>query len=223
MADTGAWCSGAGSDNVFGVIMRVGTTTGNLTVNTTYANDTTNQLGFETPFPNLQVNVSPTACSVAVGVSNNMSNGIVFGSVASLPVTNTGAQGNNGSGVTLFNVTLSVTGVCTADLYIKADNDLISSGGKIIQLGNESYCYNVTNSSVPGTACTALSTLYTGHQIGAGLSDGAFSYLKFYLSIPAKQSAATYNNTVTIKGVEAGQAPEFAERESILGWTPPQP
>ncbi len=57
MSDTGS-CAGG---DVYSVDINVGSITGNLTINTSYANDTLNNLGNQTPWPNLQVNVTTPA------------------------------------------------------------------------------------------------------------------------------------------------------------------
>ena len=54
MSDTGCNAGGAG-DNNYGAWINVSSPGGNLTVNTTYANDTSGTLAFESPPPNLQV------------------------------------------------------------------------------------------------------------------------------------------------------------------------
>jgi len=44
--------------NIHGVEVNVGSTTGNLTINTSFANDTAGQTGYQSSFPNITVNVS---------------------------------------------------------------------------------------------------------------------------------------------------------------------
>ncbi|MEE8167574.1 MAG: hypothetical protein V3T58_01715 [Candidatus Hydrothermarchaeales archaeon] len=56
-SDTGPYCAGEADDGWYGTEINVGNTPGNLTVNTSYANDTVANLGFQTPFPNLTVEV----------------------------------------------------------------------------------------------------------------------------------------------------------------------
>ncbi|MBI5391981.1 hypothetical protein HZB00_03175 [Candidatus Woesearchaeota archaeon] len=63
LSDTGAWCAGSAGDNVYGamVLMQVA---GLNFVNTSFANDTSSNTGFQNPFPNIQINVSS---NVSVG------------------------------------------------------------------------------------------------------------------------------------------------------------
>ncbi|MEM2018117.1 MAG: hypothetical protein QW585_02805 [Candidatus Pacearchaeota archaeon] len=56
MSDTGS-CAFGPDDNIYSVDVNVGSATGILYVNTTYANDTVGNLGYESPWPNLQVEV----------------------------------------------------------------------------------------------------------------------------------------------------------------------
>jgi hypothetical protein len=161
---------------------------------TIYANDTNNNWNSSTGR-----NFTVSACSVAIGLSYSAINW----NIPSLPAINQSAQGNNGSDITEYNVSIIASSGCAADLYIKADGDL-TSGLDTIGLGNETYRYNTTNSTVPGATYTPLDTDYTGNQIGSNLGNGAYSYLKFFLSVPSGQPAGNYNNTVSIKGVKSG-------------------
>lgn len=156
-----------------------------------------------TSWVNISLNLTP--CSIAVGVSDNLSSGINW-TISTLPVTNQSADDNNGTGITGYYVNMSVTGTCTADVYIKADGNL-SSNGNNITLANEKYRNNTTDSTVPGTNNISLDTTYAGNQIGSNLTDGEKIYLKFYLSVSGGQAAATYTNNVSIKGVKAGETP----------------
>ncbi len=144
-------------------------------------------------------------CSIAIGLSNPLDSGINW-TVTGLPVFNLPANGNNDAGATSYNVSISITGSCTTDIYIRADGDLQGEGG-VIELGNETYCYNTTDSTVPGTACTVLDTDYAGNQIGSDLGDGEKVYLKFYMTVPGGQPTGDYNNTESIKGVKSGEQP----------------
>jgi hypothetical protein len=58
MSDTGTSCSGSGGDNIYGVEINVGSDVGTFTINTTYANDSSGNIGNQTPWPVLNVTVS---------------------------------------------------------------------------------------------------------------------------------------------------------------------
>ncbi|MCK5477159.1 MAG: hypothetical protein KAI55_04525, partial [Candidatus Aenigmarchaeota archaeon] len=156
---------------------------------------------------NATFNFTIESFSVAIGLSNPLAFGISW-DIEDLPANNLSANGNNNVSVTQYNVSVVLTGSYTVDLYIQANDNLINpSNGILLGLGNETYCYNTTNSTVPGIACSVLDTEYAGNQIGSGLSNGDYVYLKFYLNVPATQSPGNYNNTVNIKGVQTGQSP----------------
>lgn len=57
MSDT-ASCAGPAGDNIYGVNIQM-QAAGIWYVNTTFANDTANNLGYQNPYPNIAINVSP--------------------------------------------------------------------------------------------------------------------------------------------------------------------
>ncbi|MBU0530699.1 MAG: hypothetical protein KKC05_03420, partial [Nanoarchaeota archaeon] len=125
--------------------------------------------------------------------------------IASLPQTNLASDGNNGAGTTLYNLSIVASG-CTADIYISANDDLQTSGGFVLGLGNETFCNSTSDDSVPGTGCTQITTSYDS-IIGQNLGNGENVFLKFYLSVPGGQGAGFYNNSISIKGVKNGEIP----------------
>jgi len=165
-----------------------------------YTNDTYSDNVSET----WQYEINPQQ-AISVAMSSNLSAGINW-SIATVPITDLDANDNNGTGITLYSVEVSASGT-TVDLYIKADDDLTTGGGERLGLGNETFSYNDTNSSVPSQSKFALTTGFSGNQIGSDLPNGSVIYLKFFLSAPAGQAAGTYTNNVEIKGVPYGQNP----------------
>lgn len=166
----------------------------NLTVQI-YANDTSgNQNVTATWF---WYNATPTVtCSVAIGLSGNLTNGIIFGSVTS-GATND-APGNNGTGITNYYVTVQTSGCSpsTVNVYTKASGDL-TSGSYSISLTNEKFRNSTTDNTVPAALQNiSLTTTYTDNQIGSLLNDGAYVYLKYFLYVPGGQQAGNYNNTI---------------------------
>lgn len=148
-----------------------------------------------------------TSAEVAISISLSpiLSQQINW-NLASLPVYNQSADGNNdgSEGVTDYYVNISVIGG-TADLYLKANGDLITPGLDVLGLGNETFSFNSTNSSVPSAQKFALTTNY--YKIGDNLNDKDVVYLKFFLNAPSGQAAGTYNNSLLIKAVANGQSP----------------
>jgi len=143
------------------------------------------------------------SCSIAMGISNTLSDGVNW-SVTSLPQTDLAANGNNGTGVSEYNISISASG-CTADVYIKADGDLIS-GSDAIRLGNETFCNSTADSEIEDIGCTELTDAYDS-IIADGIGDGDKVYLKFFLSIPSGQPAGSYINNIYLKAVKAGDPP----------------
>ena len=147
-----------------------------------------------------------SAVSIAVSASSVLSNAIAW-TVATIPQTKLGANGNNASLVTQYDIAISATG-SNVDLYMKADGDLqTSGGGSTLALTNEFFTYNLTNSTVPGTSYRSITTNYSDTLIASNLVDGTTTYLKFYLDVPAGQNAGTYNNSVLFKAVATGGTP----------------
>jgi len=205
MDDDISSCSGSIGDNIFGIDINVSSTEGNLTINTTYANDTLNNLGYESPWPILNVNVTNAGVAISIDLSPKLGQQINW-SLISLPIYNQSAEGNNYDDATDYYVNISVEGG-TADLYIKSSSDLMTQGLDVLGLGNETFSYNTTNSSVPDSQKFALTTSYLDNQVGNNLGDGSVIYLKFFLSAPSGQAAGTYNNSLSIKAVPNGEMP----------------
>jgi hypothetical protein len=164
--------------------------------------ETTNYLGGSETW---WVNVTSTEVAISIDLSSGLSQQISW-NLASLPIYNQSADGNNNGGATGYYINISVEGG-TTDLYIKASGDLITQGLDVLGLGNETFSFNLTNSSVPSLSKSFLTTDYLDNLIGSGLSDGSVVYLKFFLNAPPAQSAGTYNNSLLIKAVPNGESP----------------
>ncbi|HLC78200.1 MAG TPA: DUF2341 domain-containing protein, partial [Candidatus Nanoarchaeia archaeon] len=171
-----------------------------------YANTTAN-----TSISNITANWNVTIAeifSVAIDLSSSLGQQINW-TLASLPAVNQSAQGNNGTNpnITSFWVDVSVS-YGTADLYMRANDNLSTLGGSILLLGNETYSYNYTNASVSEENKTPMTTNYSNHKIGSALASGnTVVYLRFFLNAPLGQTAGTYNNTLSFTAVQTGQSP----------------
>jgi len=152
------------------------------------------------------VTIIQGATSYSIDLSPSLSSEINW-TLSSLPVYNQSAYGNNdsGNGVTEYYVDISTEGG-TVDLYIKANDDLLTQGLDRLGITNETYSYNLTNSSVPSDNKFSLTTDFNDNKI-EGLSNGTRVYFKFYLNAPSGQAAGTYNNSLTFKAVSSGQSP----------------
>ena len=145
---------------------------------------------------------------LAISLGANLSEGIQFGTVAFLPVTDLNASHNNDSndytGGTTYTIDVSTDSNTEVDFCILANAGLTSSDTDVIGLANETYsAYNLTNVTHPDLSLeTSLTQSYVKavSEIAAGNS----SYWRFWLDIPAAQPSGDYNNTVSFEGVTTG-------------------
>ena len=145
---------------------------------------------------------------LAIAFGTNLSQGIQFGTVNTLPATNINASHNH-DGVnssTTYNIIVSTDSNSKVDFCIKANHGLQDPSLHVIGLGNETYsAYNKTNITYPRlSAETPMTTGYIKAQ--SNINVGNSSYWRFWLDIPASQPAGNYNNTVSFEGVVAGLA-----------------
>jgi hypothetical protein len=143
---------------------------------------------------------------LAIDLSTNLSAGITFGNVTSLPATDINASHNYdaGAGVngtTMF-VNISDDSNVAVDICINANTDLTDSvSGEIIAIGNESYSNSTsTNATLPPTG--GETSLTTSYVWAGNESQGNQVYFRFWLDIPAGATSGDYNNTIGFKGVE---------------------
>jgi len=151
----------------------------------------------------------------AVAMSVNLSDGIQFGNLTSLPVVNQNATHN----IDGINTTASASANLSSSMFMNVSTDsnsavdfciyadqLNTSAGDYIDLPNETY-YNatVTNNSWPSNASEkALSTTTT--KAGPAIAIGSQVYYRFWLDVPVSTVAGTYNNTVTFNAIQTGAA-----------------
>jgi len=151
------------------------------------------------------VTILNPASAISIDLSSALSQQINW-TLLQIPTVNLPAGGNNANGNTLYYVNISTEGV-GVDLYVKASGDLMTSGLDVLGIGNETYSYNSTNSSVPSGSKFSLTTNFADNNIGTNLQNGNVVYLKFFLSAPSGQPAGTYNNSVLFKAVSNGGTP----------------
>lgn len=162
---------------------------------TFYCNDTSGNWG--TNFTNFTI---LDEAAIAIQLSPALSWNVNW-SLNYLPAEDLHAEGNNEENETDYWVNISATSV-SVDLYVRADGDLLNDALDAIGLGNETFCVNLTNSSVPDLDRITMNTTYI--LIGEALSDQSLVYLKFYLDAPASQPAGTYLNNLEFKAVMHG-------------------
>ena len=145
------------------------------------------------------------AKSFSIEFSTGLSEGILFGNISLLPVTNVNAShnyGGLGNSSNLF-INVSSDGNIAVDFCIRGNSGLMNYGGDEIGLGNETYSYyNMSNSTHPLMNEISLNQVYT--KSGENISLGGINYWRFWLDIPVGQPSGNYNNTIFFKGIETG-------------------
>ena len=141
---------------------------------------------------------------LSISLCTNLSDGIIFGNITTLPATNVNATHNYdgaSTGSTMC-VNVSEDANTAIDFCTKANDHLTSVGADTIELGNETYANStVTSAGTPGAAAnsTAVTTSYV--KSGNAVAAGGVNYYRFWLDVPASQPSGDYNNTVYFKGV----------------------
>ena len=149
---------------------------------------------------------------LSISLCSNLSSGIWFGDVSSLPATDLNGSHNydntyptlNGS---TYCVNISTDGNSAVDVCIKADDHLRSPANDVIGLNNETYSNFTwtTNMTHPLLGSqSSITTSYAKSSVNVGV--GNWSYYRFWLDIPVAQPSGTYNNTVSFKGVTTSSA-----------------
>jgi len=130
--------------------------------------------------------------SIAIALSTNLSTNLGW-TVSNTTGLEWKAHNNNGTGITGYHINVSANHT-SVNLTIKADSAL-TSGGNTIPLANFNYSYNNSDSTVPGFN---KSITTTASVIGNELVNKSVTWLKFFLTVPTRQAAGNYTNTVTI-------------------------
>ncbi len=143
---------------------------------------------------------------LSVDFSEDLTNGIYFGSIDILPSTNTNASHdydklNNGTG---YYINVSTDSNTNVDFCIKGGGNMISPANDVILLANESYSNStLTNSSIPSlNQKISLTTSYI--KSGDNVLIGSSNYYRFWLDIPTAQPSGDYNNTIYFKAIQNG-------------------
>lgn len=146
---------------------------------------------------------------LSITMSTNLSEGVLFGSVAALPARNVSATHNydGGTSASTMLINVSTDSNTPVDFCLKANANMMTSGGDFITLANETYSNSTLSNDalIPALANNvSLTTSYV--KAGAGVGLGNSSYYRFWLSIPVAQATGTYNNTILFEGKAAGTA-----------------
>jgi hypothetical protein len=151
---------------------------------------------------------------ISISSSGNLSDGISFGTITTLPATDVNATKNYNSTVnpswhneTLYWIAVSGDSNTPVDLCVKGDR-FNTSGGNEIDLSNYNWSDNATtnNYTWPDLAGSYNLTNESYLKGSTDVAAGGTNYYRFWLSVPSGQAAGTYNNTVYFKAVQTGQA-----------------
>jgi len=141
----------------------------------------------------------------AIALSNNLSNGIDFGSIDTIPSSDLDALANynTSNNKTLYAVSVSQDSNTDVDFCIKATN-MTNGGGVILPLTGYTWqdptvpnTNNLTDPFGPGGSISMTEAFVASE---ANVTPGNSTYYRFWLDIPGSQEVGIYNNTVFFKG-----------------------
>lgn len=147
---------------------------------------------------------------LSIEMSNNLTGGIAFGSVTSLPAYDINASSNydgTSSGSTYY-VNVSLDSNTPVDFCILANAPLTdAAAGTVIGLANETYLNSsISNMGAPGPQSAQVNLTTTFAKASSPTGAGNSTFYRFWLDVPSATSSGTYNNTISIKGVETAQS-----------------
>ena len=146
----------------------------------------------------------------AFTLSNNLTNGIGFGSVSVLPFKDLNATSNNDTafpenGTTYF-ANVSTDSNTAVDFCLNGTDFL--SGADVLGVNNFSYNNaSFTNRTFhPNVSIGGYNLTYTLTKASLATFKGNSTFWRFWLDLPAAQPAGTYTNNVTVEGVATAGA-----------------
>ncbi len=149
----------------------------------------------------------------SMALCSNLSAGIYFGNIASLPAVGQNATWNywtNGSGVnvTRYCVNISTDSNTAIDLCTYASDHLKTAANDQILIGNESYTNTtgVTTAEYPNASALSKSFSTVSTLSASAVPIGSLAYYRFYLNVSVGQAVGEYNNTINFVGKNTGVA-----------------
>jgi len=146
-----------------------------------------------------EIKVEKYPCSLAMGFSTALLNGIQFGSVDPTNQINNATE-NNFSGVTNYSIQVQIGTGCspsTGKLWTGVNQSFNTTGGNSIPYTLYFHRYNNTNNTVPGSSQTPYSLDY--QLIGDNLQNGDYSYMKFFMNVSTGTVPGTYKSYTFFK------------------------
>ena len=146
---------------------------------------------------------------LSIDMSSNLSAGITFGSVTSLPAYDLNASSNydGSNSAATYNVNVSTDSNTAVDFCIMANAPLTdAAAGTVIGLGNETFLNSsFSNMTWPGPQSAQVNLTTNWAKASSPTGAGNATFYRFWLDVPSATSSGTYNNTISIKGVETSQ------------------
>lgn len=143
---------------------------------------------------------------LSIDFGENLSEGIYFGIVQTLPATDINATHNydGTSNASTYFINVSLDSNTAVDFCIRANAGLNNGAGAEIGLGNETY-HGINETSTAANPDVASQIAMTTSYVKAvnQTSPGNLSFWRFWLDVPAAQETGDYNNTVSFRGVAA--------------------
>ncbi|MCA9487826.1 MAG: hypothetical protein KC516_02585 [Nanoarchaeota archaeon] len=141
---------------------------------------------------------------LSVALCDNLSEGIYFGNVTTLPVTDQNGTHNydGAASASTYCVNVSTDSNTPVDFCIGANDDLTNAALDTIGLDNETY-YNSTSTDLNNPSSGSQVSLTTSYaKSGENIAAGSVNWYRFWLDIPAAQASGDYNNSIYFKGVQ---------------------
>jgi hypothetical protein len=142
---------------------------------------------------------------LSISISQELANGIIFGTIVSLPSDDVNATGNYDiNNETEYYINISEDSNTNVDLCIKALTALENLGGDVIGITNQTYSNSTINdvSNPEPSSKVALSLSYI--RSGENLTIGSENYYRFWLDVPASTPPGSYENSIRFKGTSTG-------------------
>jgi len=145
----------------------------------------------------------------AITLSTNLSLGIFFGNTSTADYINASANYDARPGIndTTYNVSVDAGATINVDFCIQANGNLVDSASNdAIGLGNESYSNGSTTNGTHPTIVGRTAFTTSGVKAGEDFAADGTNHLRFWLNVTNQVPSGSYNNSITITGVETGAA-----------------
>lgn len=203
--DSGSWVNSTYfvfdlSNNVSNYTMNITGTDTDVVGWRYYANDSYDNMNGSDIFT---FDVTPKALAIQlVGFDEGIKWSTIVPNVVEEP-----ADGNNDAGATDYIINVSDADGTSVDIYV-VGNSSLTSGADTIDLSNEKIANNTVDDTVPSDDNRSITTSYSDNKIGINMQEESTVYVKFFITVPAYQSAGEYVNNVTFKGIQYGGDPD---------------